>query len=247
MTLNRVPIPSPNYSERGAAVRLVVLHTAEGALTYQSLGAFFQNPASQVSSHVGIDDTPNTVGEYVRPNYKAWTQANANPVAIAAEMCAFAAWSTDEWMTHPEMLKNCANWIAEECNRFNIPIVRLTPAQAQGGGEGICGHVDLGAWGGNHWDPGLGFPMDYVIQMAKSGTPTPKPPPITIPKGETIAVEQITVNGKQYLVSNIVADGHLIQVRQELASIGQASNGQNTSIIDLTQQWPNQLKNVTSG
>ena len=94
MPLNRVWMPSPNYSSRGGAgVRLIVLHTAEGSKTYQSLGNYFASSSSGVSSHVGIDDTPNTVGEYVRRDQKAWTQGNANPVAVSASLCAFAAWT----------------------------------------------------------------------------------------------------------------------------------------------------------
>ena len=176
MTLARHWIGSPNYSSRGGSgVRLIVVHTAEGALTYQSLGSFFANPASGVSSHVGIDDTHNTVGEYVTRANKAWTQANANPVAVAAELCAFAAWSTGEWNQHPAMLENCANWIAEEAAAFGIPIRRLSPGEAQGGGAGVCQHVDLGSWGGNHSDCGPGFPMDLVLEMAGGGAVPPPP------------------------------------------------------------------------
>jgi hypothetical protein len=171
MALKRVPILSPNYSARGSGVRLVVLHTAEGALTYQSLGSFFQNPSSGVSSHVGIDDTPNTVGEYVYADKKAWTQANANPYSVAAELCAFASWSYAEWQRHGNMLANTAAWVAEECARFGLPIRRLSAAQAQGGQAGVCQHVDLGAAGGNHWDCGPGFPMDDVLEMAAGGAP----------------------------------------------------------------------------
>lgn len=179
MALTRVWIPSPNYSSRGGAnVRLIVLHTAEGATTYQNLGAFFASPSSGVSSHVGIDDTPGVIGEYVRPPMKAWTAVNANPVAVQAEMCAFAEWSPDQWRKHPEMLKNAARWVAEEAARFGIPIVKLTPTQAQTSGSGVCQHVDLGQWGGGHWDCGPGFPMDGVIAMARGGTVEgPKPPP----------------------------------------------------------------------
>jgi hypothetical protein len=174
--LQRVAIPSPNYSSRGGtSVRLIVLHTAEGALTIESLGAFFANPASGVSSHTGIDDKYNTVGEYVRRDYKAWTQANANPYSVAAELCAFAAWSPNEWGAHSVMLDNCAQWIAEEAAAFGIPIVRLSAAQAQGGAAGVCQHVDLGASGGNHWDCGPSFPMDQVIAQAAGGAPTAPP------------------------------------------------------------------------
>ena len=170
MALKRIQIPSPNYSSRGGAnVRLIVLHTAEGALTIQELGNYFANSSSQVSSHVGADDTPGTIGEYVRREYKAWTAAGANPVAVQLECCAFAKWDSAEWQKHPEMLKNVAAWIAEEAKQFAIPIVRLTPQQAQGNGKGVCEHVDLGAWGGGHWDAGPGFPIDQVITMAQGG------------------------------------------------------------------------------
>jgi peptidoglycan hydrolase-like protein with peptidoglycan-binding domain len=180
MALRRVPIPSPNYSSRGGAkVRLIVLHTAEGAQSYQSLGTFFRSPSAGVSSHVGIDDTPGTIGEYVRRDFKAWTASNANPVAVQVELCAFARWTAAEWDRHPAMLKNVADWIAEEARRYGIPIVRLTAGQAQGSGQGVCQHKDLGSWGGGHWDCGPGFPIDRVVNMARGAKPgpAPKPPP----------------------------------------------------------------------
>jgi hypothetical protein len=175
MALNRVWIPSPNYSSRsGASVRIVVVHTAEGALTIESLGGWFANPSSQVSSHVGIDDKPNTVGEYVRRPDKAWTQASYNPVAVSAELCGFAEWSTDQWHQHPNMLANCAAWIAEECAHWGIPIVRLSDAEAQSSGRGVCDHRSLGSGGGGHWDVGYNFPWDEVLAMARGGAqPTP--------------------------------------------------------------------------
>jgi len=176
--LRRSPIPSPNYSGRGgAAVRLIVLHTAQGARTFAELGNYFANPASGVSSHVGIDDTPGMVGEYVRPDYKAWTAAGANPVAVQAELCAFAEWSTDEWLRHPAMLENAGRWVGEEARRFGIPLTVLSAAEAQSGEAGVCQHVDLGSWGGGHWDCGPGFPMSYV--MGYAGPPTQEVPAIT--------------------------------------------------------------------
>jgi N-acetyl-anhydromuramyl-L-alanine amidase AmpD len=173
MAVSRVWIPSPNYSSRGGnGVRLIVIHTAEGALTYQSLGSFFKNSAAKVSSHTGIDDTPNTVGEYVKPDGKAWTAANANPYSIQTELCGFAKWTRNDWLAHDPMLTNCAHWIGEESKRYGIPLVRLDAAQAQSGGRGVCGHVDLGSAGGGHWDPGPGFPWDIVMaRAAGSGTP----------------------------------------------------------------------------
>jgi hypothetical protein len=165
-------MPSPCYSSRGGTpVTIIVIHTAEGARTIESLGNFFANPANEVSSHAGADDKPNTVGIYVeRPN-KSWTQADFNPQAVSLELCGFAAWSTAEWDQHPHMLQNCASWIAEEAAAFGIPLVRSTT-------HGVCQHIDLGAAGGGHVDCGNGFPFDRVLEMA-GGAPgaAPTPPP----------------------------------------------------------------------
>ena len=168
--LERRYLPSPNYSSRGgAAVRLIVVHTAEGARSIEELGNFFASSSSGVSSHVGIDDTAGVIGEYVRRGYKAWTQADANPVAVSAELCAFASWTPAEWARHPAMLENCARWIAEEAAYFSLPLEALSPAEAQGAGRGICQHVDLGAMGGGHWDCGSSFPLDDVLELARGG------------------------------------------------------------------------------
>jgi hypothetical protein len=176
-------------------VRLIVVHTAEGATTYQSLGSYFANPSSGVSSHTGIDDTPGVVGEYVLRSGKAWTQGNANPYAVATELCGFAAWTPADWSAHGVMLQNCAAWIAEEAAAFGIPLVKLSAAQAQDGvTRGVCGHVDLGAAGGGHWDPGPDFPWSQVMGMAGSGT-TPAPPPTTEAGDQMIAS---TSSGKGY-------------------------------------------------
>ena len=184
MPLQRVSIPSPFYSSRGGAkVTTIVLHTAEGARTYQSLGSWFQNPTANVSSHVGIDDTPNTVGEYVPRSGKAWTQGDANPYCVSAELCGFASWDNAEWNRHPTMLANCAAWIAEEAAAFAIPITKLSPAQAQSPNvPGVCQHIDLAQMGGGHVDCGPAFtapggPYDQILAMAAGGAaPTPKPP-----------------------------------------------------------------------
>jgi putative peptidoglycan binding protein/N-acetylmuramoyl-L-alanine amidase-like protein len=177
VSLARLAFPSPNFSSRGGAgVRLIVLHTAEGARTIESLGAYFADPSAEVSSHAGIDDKAGTIGVYVKRGDKAWTAANANPYAVQAELCGFAAWSTAEWDGHPAMLENAAAWVAEEAAAFGIPILRLSAAQAQGGAAGVCQHVDLGSAGGGHSDCGDGFPMDRVLSMAGGAPAAPSPP-----------------------------------------------------------------------
>jgi hypothetical protein len=186
MALSRVWIPSPNYSSRGGAgVRLIVIHSSEGAQTLESLGGFFKGNV-QASSQVGIDNVKRgRIGEYVQRSNKSWTQASYNPVATSAELCtpsgASTSWSNQTWRSKDVMLANCAEWIAEEARKFGIPITKLTPSQAQGGGKGVCQHRDLGSGGGNHHDCGTGFPIDYVLDLARGkkpsgGTAPPKGP-----------------------------------------------------------------------
>lgn len=183
--LNRVWIPSPNYSARSGSVRLVVVHTAEGARSFRDLGGFFGNASSQVSSHVGIDNERGSIGEYVKRPDKAWTQSAYNSMAVSVELCGApfntstpcgANWSGAEWNEHDAMLANLADWIREECEHYNLPITKLSASQAQGTGRGVCGHVDLGAAGGGHYDPGPNFPWSRVMDMARTGTdPAPEP------------------------------------------------------------------------
>lgn len=183
MPLTRVAMPSPFFGSRGSSsVRLIVLHATEGAQTIEALGSWFQNPSARVSSHTGIDNAQaGRIGEYVQRSGSAWTAASANPVSIQTELCtpsgASAGWSVADWNARPVMLANTAAWIAEEAAFYGIPIVRLTPSQAQSGGRGVCQHSDLGAWGGNHSDLGPNFPIDQVIAQAAGGSaPAPAPP-----------------------------------------------------------------------
>ena len=179
MSLHRDLMPSPNYSSRGgSSVTHVVLHTAQGALTYESLGNFFASSSAGVSSHTGIDDTPGVVGEYVRRDAKAWTASDANPWSVQAELCAFAEWSTDEWMRHSTMLANAAAWVAEEAAAFGVPLDHIAAIAQDSLARGVCQHNDLGAMGGGHWDCGPGFPIDYVLDLARGGAPQPEPEPL---------------------------------------------------------------------
>ena len=116
------------------------------------------------------------MGEYVRRDYKSWTQANANPWCVSIELCAFASWDNAEWDRHPNMLANVAAWVAEEAAAFGIPIRALTDTEAQNPNTaGVTQHINLGSMGGGHVDCGPAFPFARVLDMAKGGQPAPGP------------------------------------------------------------------------
>ena len=175
MALNRLWRPSPHNSGRSGGVRLIVLHTTEGATTIESLANWFANPAAKVSSHVGVDNhRQGTIAEYVKRDRAAWAQGNYNSASICVEMCTPAGaangWSRDYWLSKQGwLLDNCAAWVAEEARAYGIPITRLSAAAAQGSGRGLCGHVDIQPW--DRTDPGRGFPWDYIIAKATGAKP----------------------------------------------------------------------------
>lgn len=85
-------------SRRGLKPRIIVLHTTEGhnrpGLTDLSgLVRFFDNPASQASSHVANDAEGNDA-RMVPDESKAWTQAAFNAVALSIEQIGFASQTT---------------------------------------------------------------------------------------------------------------------------------------------------------
>jgi hypothetical protein len=167
-------IPSPFHSARGSKpVRLVIVHSAEGARTVESLGRWFQRPATKASSHAGIDDT--RIEQYVRYDRAAWTTRAPNAISDNVELCGFAKWTRDEWLAHPHMLQLCAQWISDRCIARTIPIRKLTPVEVAAGKAGVCGHVDwtVGMRDGTHQDPGPRVSVGPRHRVGRRRPPSP--------------------------------------------------------------------------
>lgn len=183
--------PSPNYSSRnGTTVTGIVIHTAEGPTDADSLGAYFAQVKVQVSSHAGVDDTKRV--NYVDSAFEAWTLRNGNPWTDNLEMCGFASWTRDQWLQHPGMLQQAAEWVAERCHARNVPPVRITADDIRAGRRsGYFAHWDYtrGTGDGTHWDVGQNFPWDTfapLVQAAYDGTPTPAPVEDDMPRFDLI-------------------------------------------------------------
>jgi len=176
MPLQRIQIPSPNYSSSRARSRLLVLHTSEGATTFRSLGNFLAQASSQVSYHVGFDNTSSAqIGEYVQPPRKSWSAHSANNEGEHGCFCtpsgAANGWSRNDWLARPLMLDAASAWLREESARYGIPLVHISPAQIAAGSAGVCDHHDCveAGLGGNHTDCGLQLPWDVVLAGGTSG------------------------------------------------------------------------------
>lgn len=153
-------------------IKLIVLHTTEGhdrkgIEDIEGLGTFFNNPAVKASSHVAVDGEGYSA-RYVPDTMKAWTQGYYNGVSLSVEQVGFAKWSRWFWVNRRDpQLQKTAKYIAYWSKKYDIPIRK---GKVKGGDvtrSGIMRHSELGALGGNHSDPGKGYPMHSVLTMAR--------------------------------------------------------------------------------
>lgn len=169
-------------SRRGATVRLVGVHSAEGSTTVGSLGGYFAS-TDKGSSHGGIDN--GSYAQFVAYDRAAFTNPPVNREADTVELCAFARWTREQWLAHGPMLELLARWIAWRCSRRSIPIRLISGAQAVAGAAGVIDHARIndGYHKSTHRDVGGNFPWDVVIPRAQAiAGVKPKPAPVQ-PKG----------------------------------------------------------------
>jgi hypothetical protein len=100
----------------------------------------------------------------------AW-HAPPNPHSLGNELCYIPTRLPVGFWRLPKarrMLERAAKLTAEQCLAYNVPAVRLKPADLKAGRRGICGHVDVSrAFGqSSHWDPGV-FPWRRFMRRVR--------------------------------------------------------------------------------
>lgn len=84
-----IPASENNYNkdrfENGGCISEITIHHCAGNMSIESLGALWQNPNREGSSHYGVCD--NQIGQYVKERDVAWTNGNraANWRAVTIE------------------------------------------------------------------------------------------------------------------------------------------------------------------
>jgi N-acetyl-anhydromuramyl-L-alanine amidase AmpD len=153
-----------NKSSRGGAkIVRIVLHSTEshnraGLSDVDSILSWFDNPGSDASSSVIVDDEAISA-QCVPDSYKPWTQAFYNPGSLSIEMIGFAAQGKKDWTD--EQVEKVAKYIAYWSKKYDIPIKVSTS-------HGVCTHKMLGAAGGGHVDPGPNFPLERALDRART-------------------------------------------------------------------------------
>lgn len=162
----------PSSSRYGLVIIWLALHTAEGARTVESLFGFFDR-GQHASSHAGADGY-RLSEPWVPDERAAWTLLNGNPRSLNLEMCGFAHWTREQWLStswvdgvwNPrQMIRHAAAWLREKCDKHNIPRRLLTAEEVGRGMSGIIDHAryTYGTGDGNHTDVGKNFPWDVLF------------------------------------------------------------------------------------
>lgn len=154
-------------TRRGISPSLIVIHSTEGhnvkgVADLAALGARFDDPAAQASSHVAIDAEGQSA-RFVLDGQKAWTCAGYNAVSLNIEqvgIAAEAAWTRDEY-------RECARWVARWSLAHGIPIRVGAVDGGRVARPGVVSHSDLGAIGGGHVDPGKGYNRHLMLGLAR--------------------------------------------------------------------------------
>lgn len=186
-----VPAASHDGATNLPPTRVVIHATAGGrgfpkesaAGVAHATAEYFSRPGCPGSAHY-VEDVSSE--EHCLPDNVVGWHAPPNAHSIGIEICAEANYNPDQWKSDqvwPAVLKAAAR-ARELCQRYGIPMVKLSASDLLAGKHGIAGHVDVSAaWHqSSHWDPGPGFPWpEFIAAVNQSDAPPPPAPPTPAP------------------------------------------------------------------
>lgn len=151
------------------ALKYIVLHSTESTGTAAAVASYFQSPSSGGSSQVvvGEDGAFQCVPDLRQPA----GAPGANSDGLHIEVVGLAKWTREEWLSRaPKALRRCAEVLGQWARDYKIPLAFLDAADLKEGvRRGVTTHYEVSQAfkQSDHWDPGKGFPLDYVLEMAR--------------------------------------------------------------------------------
>lgn len=159
----------PMVSSHGYHTPLrIVLHSTEsgdaaGSVSdMYNIADYWRRAGLGIGAHLTIDGEGFT-SLNINPNEIGWHVASRNTGSIGIEQVGYARFTRAQWMARPAQLEKVAKWLAFYSVRFDIPL-RFHPER------GVTTHAqqsNVAGIPGGHWDPGPGYPLDYVLKLAK--------------------------------------------------------------------------------
>lgn len=147
-------------------IELAIIHCTQSN-TAEAAARWFANPRSGGSAHLCAD--ANLCYTTLLPRFIPWAAPGANVRGWHLEIAGFAQWTREQWMARKGLLERSAYKIALHADAYDIPIRLLTAAQLRAGQVGgFATHKRVSeAFGGSHWDPGPGFPLDHFMRRVR--------------------------------------------------------------------------------
>lgn len=152
---------SPNYSSgRSSSIQNVLIHTTQGS--YGGAISWFQNSASNVSSHYVVRSSDGQITQMVEHKDTAWHASCYNGRSVGIEHEGFVN-NPSYWYTNAmyEASGKLTRWI---CDKHGIPKTRSR----------IIGHVELPKEcnKNGHYDPGSGWNWTKYMGIVTGSTPS---------------------------------------------------------------------------
>lgn len=168
-------VQAKNYTKvRNRSIDLLVIHDMEMAERFDTAEAcanFFHNQprgSSGSSAHYCLDN--NSTVQCVFDHDVAWHAPGANSDGLGFEQAGFARQSADDWMdkfSKTMIDKQLIPLLASKARMYHIPPVFLHAPALVAQRRGITTHWEVTkafSHGHGHTDPGLHYPMAYVIR-----------------------------------------------------------------------------------
>lgn len=162
--LTGVPyVPANGLGPHRDITQMIVMHATGNpndppASAFDEVQYAARNPEG-TSAHLTVDATSCYQSVPLdRVAYGCFPTGNARSLQVEQVSHDHDSPTRPVWM-------NAAKYVARLVKLYNIPIVKLSPADLRAGKRGICGHVDVtNAWGeGDHTDPGPAFPWAMFL------------------------------------------------------------------------------------
>jgi hypothetical protein len=170
----------------GKAVRYAVVHYTAGSERSSSPlnGALNdQNRTDGTSTNYfvgsGLDNQLAVIQCVLTKDRGNAARTKGNRLGIQYEFCGTAQ-TRAQWLDEASLatLHNGAHQMARDCKKYDLPVRRLSVAETRAawydfpnGPKGIVGHVDITRAypedGGDHTDPGTGFPWDLYLELVQ--------------------------------------------------------------------------------
>lgn len=175
LDLDAIPqIPTENkYKGRRRPIRVIVIHTGEtqeSKTAAEGMCSWAANPAAGGSFHIAVDT--DSASRSVDDEDTAWGAPGVNADGLHLELAGRAGQASGDWFdtSSLKIMANGAQVVAALALRHSIPLRWLTDAElADGVSRGLCTHAQASrVFGGDHWDPGPGFPHDHFIELCRA-------------------------------------------------------------------------------